>query len=187
MKKLTTAALAALTLTAVIHVSALADDPVTPVQGAVCNLYFLDWGNNRKSFSEMAPSLPSQPAAATFVDAIGEFCPSMKKDGIQSNFGMWTGWFKQEKAGMYTFTCKQHEYYENNEYAIWINGQQYAKAWCGQGSFDVELNAGFNSVKIVVVSSSSSKNPLTITYKKKGSVKEPMSFGPENMFYDDEE
>ena len=29
--------------------------------------------------------------------------------------------------------------------------------------------------------------PLSITYKKAGSVKEPIPFGPENMYYDDED
>lgn len=188
MKKLPIAALAALALAATLPLSAQADDPVTPVQGAVCNLYFLDWERNEKSFNDIASSLANKAAAATFVDIASEFAASKKKEGTQSNFGMWTGWLKQEKAGTYTFTCKQIDSYSNRLYSIWVNGQQYAKAWAGQGSFDVELNAGFNSVKIIsVVWPSSEKIPLTISYKKKGSVKDPVSFGPENMFYDDEE
>ena len=187
MKKLPVAALAALALVATLPLPVQADDPVTPVEGAVCNLYLIPWEHNQKAFNEIASSMSSKPAAATFVDAASEFSPSEKKEGIASNFGMWTGWFKQEKAGTYTFTCKQIDSYSNRLYSIWVNGQQYAKAWAGQGSFDVELNAGFNSVKIIAVAGSDEKRPLTISYKKKGSVKDPVSFGPENMYHDDEE
>jgi len=75
-------------------------------------------------------------------------------------------------------------------YSIWINGQKALVNVIGQNSVDVELAGGFNSVKIIVHDDSSDRrfpHPLTITYKKKGSVKDPIPFGPENMFHDDEE
>lgn len=188
MKRITTTALAALALAATLPPQILADDPVTPVQGAVCNLYYLDITNQGKTFNEISSALPSKPACATFVDSVSDFKCSNKKAGIASSWGMWTGWMKQEKAGVYTFTCKRHSnYHGHHMYSIWINGQPCAKGWQGQGSFDVELSAGFNEVKIVTESPSNEDAPLSITYKKKGSVKDPMSFGPENMFYDDEE
>ena len=187
MKKLTTAALAALALTAIIPTSAFADDPVTPKQGAVCNLYLLDVHEDDKGFSETAATLATKPAAATFVDTASDFKPVEKRNDVKTSWGMWDGWFKQEKAGTYTFTCKRYDR-KDCRYSIWINGQQCAKAWYGQGSFDVELSAGFNSVKIVAEGYTNYKSaPLTISYKKKGSVKEPVSFGPESMFYDDDD
>ncbi len=187
MKKFATAAVAALAFSAILPTPAFADDPVSPKQGAVCNLYDLEWEEDVKSFNDIASSLASKPALATFVDAAGDFSPSEKKEGLLSNFGMWTGWFKHEKAGTYTFTCKQEDYDAQRLYSIWINGQQHIKARAGQGAFDVELKAGFNSVKIIVVCRSDEKAPLSISYKKKGSVKAPITFGPVDMVYDDDE
>ena len=186
MKKLTSAALAALALAAILPTSALADDPVSPKQGAVCNLYWTDW-SGCKGFIELTGKLATMPAAATFVDNVGDFVN--KKDGVSSNLGMWTGWLKQEKAGTYTFLCKQdyNQYNNYHYYSIWINGNKCVEGGRGQVSFNVDLSAGFNSVKIVAAFGGGNKSPLTLTYKKAGSLKEPVSFGPENMYYDDEE
>ena len=190
MKKSQILAIAALAVAATFQTAAMAEDPISPVQGAVCNLYFIDPPNNgAKTFNEIASSLPGQPAAATFVDSAAEFKPSMKQANIASQFGMWTGWFKQEKAGTYTFTCQRGWYSEGYyRYSIWINGKKCAEAAEGQFSFNADLNAGFNSVKVIAGSGNHKRDyPLTITYKKAGSVREPSPFGPENMYYDDEE
>ena len=187
MKKLTSAALAALALAAILPTSALADDPVSPKQGAVCNLYLLSRTDDAKKFSEIAASLASAPAAATFVDSASDFKPSKKQNEIASNWGMWMGWIKQEKAGTYTFTCRRGGH-DGCRYSIWINGQKCVEAKYEQSSFNVELNAGFNSIKIVASTwDTNDSYPLTLTYKKAGSVKDPISFGPSDMFYDDEE
>lgn len=188
MNKLPVAALAALALATTIPTSAQADDPVTPVQGAVCNLYLLPETGDSKKSAEITASLAEKPAAATFVDSASEFKAKKKKNDVASNWGMWTGWLKQEKAGTYTFTCSMRQSYQSNTYSIWINGQKALANVAGQNSFDVDLVAGFNSVKIVVHDDDNyDPHPLTINYKKKGSVKEPISFGPENMYHDDEE
>ena len=187
MKRITTAALAALALAATIPTSALADDPVSPKQGAVCNLYLFGTTNNEKAFNDISSALASQPAAATFADTAAEFKPSNNKNGIFSHWGMWTGWIKQEKAGTYTFTCNGYGGYghEYHRYSIWINGQKCVTAVFGQVAFNVELSAGFNSIKVIVESDEG--RSLNLTYKKAGSLKDPVPFGPENMFYDDEE
>lgn len=192
MKKLTTAALAALALATIIPASAFAADPATPVQGAICNLYLIDTirSAQKKDFNDMANSIASKPAAATFVDTASDFKSSKKKDGVASSWGMWTGWMKVEKAGTYTFLCKRKfsdiSYENPTMYSIWINGQKCIEAGCGQESFNVELRAGFNDIKIVAECPSLNDYPLAISYKKAGSVKEPISFGPENMYHDDE-
>ena len=186
MKKLITAALAALALASIIPTSAKADEPANPKQGAVCNLYLLDVKDGEKSFSDAAAQLSSAPAAATFVDTSSDFNPSRKKEGVESSWGMWTGWLKQDKAGQYTFTCFRYDG-SALRYSIWINGRKCIDGVRGQSSFNVDLEAGFNSVKIIADSYSNNKYPLTITYKKAGSLKEPVTFGPENMFYDDDE
>ena len=187
MKKLPVAALAALALAATLPLPVQADDPVSPVQGAVCNLYLLPKTSDEKKSAEVTTSLAEKPAAATFVDTASEFKAKKKRNNIASNWGMWTGWLKQEKAGTYTFTCTMGAIYGWNSYSIWINEQKVLANVAGQNSFDVDLSAGFNSVKIVVHNDSDDSCSLSITYKKKGSVKDPVSFGPENMFYDDEE
>ncbi len=184
---LITSTLAALALAATFQTAAFADDPISPVQGAVCNLYLANCGRDAKSFNEIAATIPSAPAAATFVDMASDFKPAKKKVGITSSWGMWTGWLKQEKAGTYTFTCRRNSYDHAFKYSIWINGVACVLAAEEQSAFNVELTAGFNSVKILAESYNNYDYPLSITYKRAGSVKDPVSFGPADMWYDDEE
>lgn len=181
MKKIKTLTVAAFVLVAATTFqAAFASEPLSPVPGAVCNLYLFDWQNYAKGFEELTSSISTKPAAATFVDSASEFKANGKKDNIKSSCGMWTGWMKQTLSGTYTFTC-QSDYF----FSIWVNGQKCASAVYGQYSFNVDLDAGFNSIK--VIAQGKNGRSLTITYKKSGSLKEPSPFGPENMFYDEEE
>ncbi len=190
MKKTQLIAIAALALAATFQTAAKAEDPINPVQGAVCNLYNLGW-DGLKQFVEIAANLAEQPAAATFADTAGDFQPRGKKNNVESTIGMWTGWLKQEKAGTYTFLCQQYKYEDYQIYCIWINGKKCVEGGRGQTSFNIDLDAGFNSVKIVASnwesSSCGGKRPLVISYKRAGSLKDPMTFGPADMWYDDEE
>ena len=186
---LITSTLAALALAATFQTAALADDPINPVQGAVCNLYWLNVSDSSesKAYIDFTMDLHRQPAAATFVDTAAEFKNVGKVNNLKSNVGMWTGWLKIERAGTYTFTCKRGQNYSRHRYTIWVNGQKYLAAAMGQSSFNVDLDAGFNSIKVIVSSSDTESYPLSITYKRAGSVKDPVSFGPADMWYDDEE
>lgn len=188
-KNIMTTTVAALAIAAALQTVAKAEDPISPVQGAVCNLYLLDLPEDVKGYKEMTASLARQPAAATFVDSAADFRPSMKKNGIESDWGMWTGWLKMEKAGTYTFLCKRGSYGggDGYRYSIWINGQKCVEADYGQCSFNVDLDAGFNAVKIIADSYDNENFPLSITYKKAGGLKDPVTFGPGDMWYDDEE
>ena len=197
MKKLAIAAMAAVAIAA----SALAETPVNPAQGAVCNLYKLDTfeldlrspnDSAYTNFLEVASTLAAQPAAATFVDTATAFQPSEKVEGVISSWGMWTGWLKQDKAGTYTFLCTRvapsgYTTSRSTFYSISVNGETVLEGVTGQQSFDVELKAGFNSVTIIAECLPDSNYPLTLSYKRKGSVKDPIPFGPETMFYDDVE
>lgn len=190
MKKMQILAIAALAAAVTFQTAAKADDPISPVQGAVCNLYLIPFDNDSgKVFSELAAMLATAPAAATFVDSSAEFKPSQRRNDVSSTFGQWTGWMKEDKAGTYTFLCKRGWWNQGQyRYSIWINGHKCAEAAEGQVSFDVDLNAGFNEVKIIAGARNAERNyPLSISYKKKGSVKDSISFGPGDMFYDDEE
>lgn len=194
--KFMTTTMAALAIAAALQTVAKAEDPISPVPGAVCNLYWLnlhDLGNDyseAKTFIEFTASLPRRPAAATFVDCAGDFKDAKKIDGIDSNVGMWTGWLKQEKAGTYTFLCQRGVHYTGQcFYSIWVNGEKCLEAVEGQCSFNADLKAGFNSVKIIVwsVQLSYGVTPMSISYKKAGAVKDPISFGPGDMFHDEED
>lgn len=188
MKKTQILAIAALAAAATFQTAAKAEDPVSPVPGAVCNLYNFrnyDLDEGEKGFSDFASVLEGKPAAATFVDTASDFKACEKMQGVESYWGMWTGWLKQEKAGMYTFTCKGYNSCYDG-YSVWINGQKCASGRRGQYSFNVELLAGFNSVKIISEGEDDGEI-LSITYKKAGSLKEPVPFGPGDMFHDDEE
>lgn len=171
MKKLTTAAFAALALAATIPASVLAADPVNPVPGALCNLYPSQ--NQSGSYESIAEALSQKPSAATFIDTASDFKASGRKQGIDTVWGVWTGWMKIDRAGTYTFIADGGDYY-----SIRINGKECASG-NGQEVFNVELNIGFNSVVIY-----KKYNKLTITYRRAGSLKEPVAFGPKDMFYD---
>lgn len=193
MKKTQILAIVALAVAATFQTAAKAEDPVSPVQGAVCNLYYkdindVDWDAS-KTFVEIAASLPRLPAVATFVDTAGDFKETKKKDGLNTDIGMWTGWLKQEKAGTYTFLCRRDTGNRGQfRYSIWINEQKCVEVVTGQSTFNVDLNAGFNSVKVVTFGDTEyNPRPLSITYKKAASLKDPVSFGPGDMFYDEEE
>ena len=192
-KNLMTATLAALAFAAAFQTTAKAGDPINPAPGAVCNLYLanvedIDDYDEVKTFTEFSAALPRQAASDTFVDTAGEFKDREKKDGIESDVAMWTGWLKQEKAGSYTFLCKRGARYTGDfRYSVWINGQKCVEAGEGQKAFNVELHAGFNSVKIITWTAVDIVYPLSITYKMAGSVKEAVPFGPGDMWYDDEE
>lgn len=185
MKKTQILAIAAFAAAVTFQTAAKAEDPVSPVQGAVCNLYLLEETDNIKKYEEITSSLGGKPAAATFVDIASDFKCSRKKDGINSNWGMWTGWLRQPNAGTYTFTCFGDNYNDYRRYSIWINGVKCASVVRGQYSFNVDLSAGFNSVRIVVQGYEG--KALNLTYKKAGSLIDPVAFGPADMFYDDEE
>lgn len=191
MKKTQILAIAALAAAATFQTAAKAEDPVSPVQGAVCNLYLMNinTGESPKPFIELAASLPHEAAAATFVDVAGEFQDGNKQNGINSNVGMWTGWMKVDRAGTYTFLCRRGYYNtfsRGYRYSVWVNGQKCLEAQVGQGSFNADLVAGFNQVKIVT-ENYGTVYPLAISYKRAGSVQEPEALGPGDMFYDDEE
>lgn len=189
MKKTQILAIAALAAAATFQTEAKAEDPVSPVPGAVCNLYWVDipTDGDPKAFRELATSLPQMPAAATFVDVAGDFKDSQKLSGVHASAGMWTGWLKTERAGTYTFLCKRFQQYCYYRYSIWVNGQKCIDAELGQSSFNADLQAGFNFVKIITGNHEERAFPLSITYKKAGDLKEPMTLGPADMFHDEEE
>ncbi len=193
MKKSQILAIAALAAAVTFQTAAKAEDPVSPVPGAVCNLYWLNLGNDyskAKTFVEFTSALPGRPASATFVDSAGDFKDAKKMDGLDSNVGMWTGWLKQEKAGTYTFLCKRGDHYTGEYfYSVWVNEQKCLEAVEGQCSFNADLTAGFNSVRIIAWSANLSYGvkPISIVYKKAGGLKDPVPFGPGDMFHDDEE
>lgn len=174
MKKLASAALAALALAAILPTSATAADPVNPVPGALCNLYLID--RNLKNSDEAFPGIPCR---LTLVDTASKFQPARRNDKIYTDCGIWTGWLKNEKSsGTYTFLCDASV----KSYSIWINGQKMVDVGKEQIVFDVVLTAGFNSVKVIVNEYSSDSDALSISYKKAGSPKEYVPFGPNDMF-----
>lgn len=186
MKMIIKAGLAVLAMGGAWQTMAEAKDPVSPLPGAVCNLYAIDYWDGLKGWKETAATLAQQPAVATFADTASEFFACKKQEDVLSDFGMWTGWLKLEQAGTYTFVCNQAVNEDNCFYGIWINGKKCLDEGIGQTAFNVELEAGFNTVTILD-SAWPEEYPLTITYKKAGSLKEPETFGPGDMFHDDEE
>lgn len=171
MKTLATAALAALTLTAIFPLATLAEgeDPDNLLPGALCNLYQAQSG----SPENIAGSLSEKPAVWTFTDKESNFKSTERKEGIHTGWGIWTGWIKIEQTNTYTFLCKSNYI---GHYFIWINGEK-CESGNGQKAFNVKLNAGVNSVKIIV-----GDGFLTASFKKAGAETDYKPFGPKDMF-----
>lgn len=172
MKKLATTTLAAFALAAILPHSAVAADPVNPVPGAFCNLYPDQSVDDIQSLSE-------KPAAATFIDTVADFKASDRKQGLHTSLGMWTGYMKIERGATYTFVSTAPG--NGSWYSIWINGKECISGW-DQHVFNVDLAVGFNLVTIYT-----KYGPLTLTYRRVGSLKEPVAFGPKDMFHEDVE
>lgn len=154
-----------------------AKPPVNPIPGALCNLYPNDNDTNAESVSQKPPAL-------TFIDTSADFKPENRKLGINTSWGVWTGWIKSDRAGVYTFLSMVRN---STRYSITINGKEYVpySDRTGQTAFNVELTAGYNSVKIVAHGRNS--GGLSISYKRAGSLKEYVPFGPKDMLCEDPE
>lgn len=185
MKTLATA-LTALALAATIPTSAFADELANPVQGAVQKLYSFRAKQGSKhtdSFKALSKDIKEgrEAPCKVSVDTSDNYVPSTDSG---ASFGMWTGYIKRQSGGAYTFTFTAPPDFLYPMYSVWINGRQIVSAGQKTVAVDVVLNAGFNEFCIII---EGKKNKLvTIDFKKQGSLKEPKTLTPGDLWHEDE-
>jgi len=165
-------------------------DPVNPQPGMVLSGYKSP--SLRTTFSvenwlkDSIASLPKAPAIKTTVDKSEDF--SLKAIGAtECNAGMWSGFMKCKRAGVYTLAFAGANAYSG--YSLRVNGRPAIGAGKGQTSADVSLKVGWNKIEIVSLfggSRRSSNFPrLNVTYKPKESLSDARPLTPAMMFHDE--
>lgn len=193
--KITQLALAALLVAGTIpavHAGELAN----PVQGSVVRRYnyYTHSGTNRdrheRTFAaELQRYLSGELVPAeTTVDTAEAFNTRSSRDRGTS---IWDGFLKSASGGLFTFTFAFNERkYWQSCFSVWINGRQLTvddsrvfSGHAGAYAFNVNLLPGFNSVRIALEAVDT--DPLSVSYKKSGSLQPPRNIGPGDLWRDD--
>lgn len=163
-------------------------DPVNPQPGMMLRAFHLDKAMSKEEMKGSISKMPSLPAVKTLVDKGEEY--SLKQVGnAEANIGMWTGFMKCKKSGVYTLTLTQPTKWtgrgfsaSSGGYSLKINGRLVVPVSSKQTSVDIALNVGWNKVDLVCQFFRAP--PLTIAYKPKDSLSEARPLTPAMMFFD---
>ncbi|MBO7688192.1 MAG: hypothetical protein J6V72_17545, partial [Kiritimatiellae bacterium] len=154
-------------------------DPVNPQPGMILSGYKAPMYPTKNWFKESVTSLPKSPAIKTAVDTSESF--SLTALGAtESNAGMWSGFLKCKRAGVYTLTITVK--HGNDRYALRVNGKPAIVYGRGQSSADVLLKPGWNKVELVC--RQNRQSTLDMSYKPKESLSDARPLTPAMMFYD---
>lgn len=154
-------------------------DPVNPQPGMVFNAYKLDKWMDAKALPASNDKLPSLPAAKTGLDKGERF---VRAEGTEAGVMRWEGFLKCKRAAVYTFTFSKPPHYFRNGYSVRINGKPALGAAEAETSCDAALQVGWNKVEIVCQFEGA--EPLTVSYKPKGSLSDPRPLAPKDLFHD---
>lgn len=166
-------------------------DPANPKPGMVFGAYGADNSvrNNEAWLKESNAKLPAAAAMKTGVDKGEKFAIDVAS-GVKALTVRWEGFLKCKRAATYTFLfqkeLKMDRFYYSG-YSVRINGKSVVPAGRCETTCDVSLKAGWNKVEIVSIfgdNARSGKKPLNISYKPKGSLSEPRTLAPKDLFYD---
>ena len=160
-------------------------DLVNPQPGMVFNAYKLDGWMDEKALPDSNDRLPSLPATKTGLDKGERFALTEGTEGRQMR---WEGFLKCKRAGVYTFTFNKPSHSDwggdyRSGYSVRINGKSVLPAANREASCDAPLQVGWNKVEIVCQFHHA--DPLTVSYKPKGSVSEPRPLAPKDLFHDE--
>ena len=154
-------------------------DPVNPQPGMVLSGYKVKARHNKSWLRDSVASLPKTPAIKTVVDKSEDF--SLKPLGAtEANVGMWSGFLKCKRAGVYTLTISGGKTI-NDGYSLRVNGKIAIASGKAQSSADVALKVGWNKIELV---GAFGKKPINVSFKPKESLSEARSLTPVMMFYD---
>jgi len=158
-------------------------DPVNPQPGMVFNAYNYPEWMWEEQLKESNSKLPTTAALKTGVDK-GEKFDTEVAQGVKAAAIKWDGFLKCKRATTYTFLFQKGDHGDRfrDGYSIRVNGQLVLPASYNESTFDVNLKVGWNKVEIVC--QFYNKDPLKISFKPKGSLSEPRSIAPKDLFHD---
>ena len=168
-----------------------------------CRVYSV---NRKTDIKETFEKIDSLSSLAAFYDQDGaKFNLQQAKAGkdVQYNMIVWDGFVNVKKAGTYTFLltwvppCDQHGMnYGNFSIGLQVKEQKVLihdgrSNSISQGQFDVELKAGWNKLRLCVVSPESMTNlrpsSPVIRYKLRNVIADPRELKPAELTHKVEE
>lgn len=158
-------------------------NPVNPQPGMQFSGYKTkkNYWNNEWLQGSIA-ELIKAPAIRTIVDK--SECYTLKTLGdTDANAGLWTGFLKCKRTGVYTFTITADS---RTGYSLRVNGRLILPAASKQTSVDVALKTGWNKVEFASHFSTNPlrQKPINIVYKPKESLSDARPLTPAMMFHD---
>ena len=154
-------------------------DPVNPLPGTVLSGYKVKTRFNKSWLRDSVTSLSKTPVIKTVVDKSEDF--SLKPLGVtEANVGMWSGFLKCKRSGVYTLTLSGGKTI-NDGYSLRVNGKIAIASGKAQSSADVALKVGWNKIELVGLFG---KKPINVSFKPKDSLSDARSLTPAMMFYD---
>ena len=160
-------------------------DPVNPQPGMLFNAYGADKKSAKAEpwLKDSHSKLPSVAAMKTGVDKSEKFSLDVAS-GVNALSVRWEGFIKCKRAGAYTFLFQKKAFRQFQDgYSVRINGRNVIPAAYGEASCDANLKVGWNKIEIVAVFRV--KDPLSVSFKPKGSVAEPRPITPKDLFHDE--
>ena len=179
-----------------------AQDPIDPQPGA--KEFFYSIQENMGPVDRFgAVQIGSTVPLAVTIDSSVSFTKG-KMDASNMKYDadtlVWEGFLLSKSAGQFTFTASHSAgtdiwlTYRNgntisirpaNQFAVEINGQTVAGS--GTKSFNAQLNAGFNPIKIMALLWTGDSIPtFTLNYKPANSTVAPRNITPAALYHDDE-
>lgn len=200
--KLMTTTVAALAMAAALQTAAKAEEPIDPQPGVKESFYSLQENMGPVDRFGTVQAGSAVPLVVT-IDASASFTKG-KMDASNMKYDadtlVWEGYLMSKTAGQFTFTAahsagtdinmtyrngKCVHIYPANQFVVDINGQTVAGN--GAKSFNVQLNAGFNPVKIMAVLWTGDSTPtFTLNYKPANSTVTPRNITPATLYHDEE-
>lgn len=167
-----------------------------PAPGSVVRYY--NWKSNTSS----TRSIHDKVFLREFPRCLsGEIAPAEVKVDTAEDFGtlspenrriaVWDGYLKSTSGGPFvlTFGFVDPVSWES-VFSAWVNGQQLvqgdARSFSGRKdafAFNVNLQPGFNSIRIVF--ESHARCHLSLAYKKDGSLQAARNIGPGDLWHED--
>ncbi len=137
---------------------------------------------NKEWLQGSIAELIKAPAIRTIVDK-SEWYTLKTLGDTDANAGLWTGFLKCRRTGVYTFTITADP---RTGYSLRVNGRLILPAASKQTSVDVVLMTGWNKVEFASHFSSNPlrKKPINIVYKPKESLSDARPLTPAMMFHD---
>ena len=167
---------------AIVMPAVPASDPYNPQPGLVACAYAIEGLMDADSLQRSTDELPEMVENEVFVDTSETFSPGSVK-GAEAKVMRWHGFIKCKRAMTCTFLLNKGDADDwGNGYSMRINNDLTGTG-CGQNAMDADLKVGWNTVEIVC--QFKDKAPLTISFRPKGSLSDPRTIAPKDLFHDE--